>query len=46
MNVAHVVGVACVAGDKAGEIVFVYYCVRGAFDSRGFARMAWLVRAR
>ena len=36
MNVAHVVGVACVAG----EIVFVRDYVRGALDSRGFARTA------
>lgn len=42
MNVAHVVGVACVAG----EIVFVYDFLREAFDSRGFARMASLFRAR
>ena len=36
MNVAHLVGVACVAG----EIVFVRDCVREALDSRGFARTA------
>ena len=34
MHVAHVVGVACVAG----EIVFVRDCVRQVLDSRGFAR--------
>ena len=33
MNVAHVVGVACVAG----EIVFVRDCVREALGSRDFA---------
>ena len=36
MNVTHVVGVACVAG----EIVFVRDCVREALDSRGFALTA------
>ena len=42
MHVAHVVGVACVAG----EIVFVRDCVRQVLDSRGFARTASLFRAR
>ena len=36
MNVAHVVGVACVTGG----IVFVRDCVREELDSRGFARTA------